>query len=97
MPRTAFSTPFGHHKFKVLSFGYAPATFRAVRNDIFRLYTGKFVLVYLDDIFGFSKSPLEQAEHLRLVLQRLHDLHARCTFNQPELEYLALIVGSEEI
>jgi len=48
----------------------------------------------------FSKSPEEHAEHLRLVLQLLleHELYtkrAKCTFNQPELEFLGHIVGSE--
>ena len=104
MPKTAFTTPCGHYEFKVLSFGLtnAPATFQAVMNDIFRPYIGKFVLVYLDDILVFSKSPEERAEHLRLVLQRLreHDLYAKrakCTFNQPELELLGHVVGSEGV
>jgi len=102
--KTAFSTPFGHYEFKVLSFGLtnAPATFQAVMNDIFGPYIGKFVLVYLGDILVFSKSPEEHAEHLRLVLQLLleHELYtkrAKCTCNEPELEFLGHIVGSEEI
>ena len=89
MPKTAFTTPFGHYEFKVLPFGLtkAPATFQAVMNDIFRL----FVLVYLDDILVFSKFAAEHAEHLRLVPQRLreHEMfakRAKCTFNQLELE-----------
>ncbi len=52
VPKTAFSTPFGHYELKVLSFGLtnAPATFQAVMHDIFGPYIGKFVLVYLGDI-----------------------------------------------
>ena len=97
--KTAFST-----QFKVLSFGLtsAPATFQAVMNDIFRPYIGKFGLVYLNDILVFSKSPEEHAEHLRLVLQHLreHELYAKrakCAFNQPELEFMGHVVGSEGI
>ena len=71
-------------------------------NDIFRPYIGKFVLVYLDDILVFSKSPAEHAEHLRTVLQclRTHELYAKrskCSFNQPELDFLGHVVGFEGI
>ncbi len=95
MPKTAFSTSFGHYEFKVLSFGLtnAPATIQAVMNDIFRPYIGKFVLVYLDDILVFSKSPEEHAEHLRLVLQRLH---VNMTFmqNVPSVHSISLSMNS---
>ena len=37
-------------------------------NDVFRHHLGKFVLVYLDDILLFSKSPEEHEHHLRVVL-----------------------------
>ena len=72
-------------------------------NDIFMPYIGKFVYVLnLDDILVFSKSHVEHAEHLRLVLQRLrdHELDAKrskCLFNQSELEFLGHIVGSDGI
>ena len=89
---------------KVLPFGLtnAPATFQAVINDICRPYTGKFVLVYLDDILVFSKSAAKHAEHLRLVLQRLPNREmfakrATCAFNQPELAFLGHVVGSEGV
>ena len=102
--KTAFTTPFGHYEFKVLPFGLtdAPAAFQAVMIDIFRLFIGKFCLVYLDDIPVFSKSPEEHAERLRLVLQRLreHELFAKrpkCSFNQPEIKFLGHIGGCEGI
>ncbi len=104
VPKTAFNTPFGQYKFKVLRLGLtnAPATFQAVMNDIFRPYLGKFLLVYLDDILVFSKSPEEHAEHLRLVLQLLreHSLYAlrpKCHLNAPELEFLGHVVGADGI
>ena len=104
VPKTAFRTPLGHYQFRVLSFGLtnAPATFQAVMNSIFRKHIGKFVLVYLDDILIFSKSPQEHAQHLRMVLDILgqHKLYAKmpkCEFNKPELQFLGHIVGRQGI
>ena len=72
VPKTAFTTPFGHYELKVLSFGLtnAPATFQAVMNKTFG-HLHKFCVVYLDDILIFSKTPEEHAEHLETVLQIL--------------------------
>ena len=63
---------------------------------------GKFVLVYLDEILIFSKSPEERAQHLRIVLGilRKHDFYAKmsnCEFNKPELQFLGHIVGQDGI
>lgn len=69
VPKTAFRT-LGYYQFRVLSFDLtkASATFQAVMNNISRKHIGKFVLVYLNDILLFSKSPQEHAQHLRIVL-----------------------------
>ena len=102
IPKTAFRTPFGLFQWKVLSFGLtnAPATFQAVMNDVLRPVIGKFALVYLDDILIFSKDIVEHSEHIRTVLQLLRDnqLYAKmskCTFAQPELEFLGHVLGRD--
>ena len=69
-------------------------------NDIFMPCTGKFVLAYLDDSLVFSKSPMQHAKHLLIVLQCLHDhelyaKHPKYSFHQPELEVLGHIAGSD--
>ena len=104
MPKTAFRTPFGHYQFKVLSFGLtnAPAIFQAMMNDISRPYLDDFVLVYLDDILIFSKTPKEHMRHLRIVFDTLreHKFYAKkskCHFNASELEYLGHVVGKDDI
>jgi hypothetical protein len=47
-PKTAFRTPCGHFKLKVLIEGLtnAPATFQTVMNSIFAPYITRFVVVY---------------------------------------------------
>ena len=75
----AFTTPFGHFEYTVLSFGLvnAPATFQACMNRIFRPYLDKFVVCYLDDILIYSNTREEHLTHLRLVLDILRREHTR--------------------
>src|SRR5437763_12703839 len=93
--KTAFRTRYGHYEFNVMPFGLtnAPATFQTLMNNIFRDLLDVCVIVYLDDIFVYSKSKEEHEQHLRQVLQRLKDnqLYAKlskCTFFANSIEYL---------
>ena len=104
VPKTAFRMPFGHYQFKILSFGLtnAPATFQGIMNRIFHQYLKNFVLVYLDDILVFSKTPKEHIEHLRVVFDILHKKKlyanlAKCHFAKNELEYLGHVIGKDGI
>ena len=67
--------PYIHYEWRVLSFGLtnAPATFQAIMNRVFKDVIVNFVMVYLDDILIFSRSPEEHRAHLRQVLQSLQD------------------------
>ena len=47
----------------------APATFQWLMSTIFRNAIGRFMHVYLDDIFIYSKSIEEHEEHLQFVLR----------------------------
>ena len=49
----------------------APATFQQLMTIIFQEYIGRFVHVYLDDIFVFSNSIEEHEKHLGLVFDKL--------------------------
>jgi hypothetical protein len=73
--KTALLTPLGQFHFKVLCFGLTnvPATFQSVMNGVFGRYLGKFVLVYLDDIMVFSRTPEEHVQHLRIVFDLLRE------------------------
>lgn len=99
VPKTAFRSHVGHFQWRVLPFGLTncPSTFQALMNSIFG-DCSEFVVVYLDDILVFSKTPEEHERHLRIVLERLreHKLYARkhkCHFNMPEVKFLGHIVG----
>jgi len=101
-PKTAFTTPLGQYEFKVLGQGLAnsPATFQSVMNRIFSPHLYKFVVVYLDDIMVFSKSPEEHLEHLRIFLDllrknRFYAKKEKCSFNIPEVKFLGHIVGRD--
>ena len=71
--KTTFSTVYGTFVSHTMQQGdcNAPATFQRLMTTIFREYIGKFVHVYLDDIFVFSKSIAEHEEHLELVFDKL--------------------------
>jgi len=49
----------------------APATFQQLMTSIFRDAIGRFMHIYLDDIFVYSESIEEHEEHLRAVFERL--------------------------
>src|SRR6202040_2655959 len=49
----------------------APATFQRLMTVIFQQYIGRFVHIYLDDIFVFSNSIEVHEKHLRLVFDKL--------------------------
>ncbi len=81
IPKTAFSTRYGHYEYTVVPFGLtnAPAAFMSIMNNIFHDYADKFVTVYLDDILVYRNSWEEHITHLNLVLNRLreHKLYAK--------------------
>jgi hypothetical protein len=40
-------------------------------NKVFMEYLDKFIVVFIDDIFIFSKNEEEYDKHLRMILQKL--------------------------
>jgi hypothetical protein len=83
-----------------MSFGLtnAPAYFMYLMNKVFIEYLDKFVMVFIDDIFVYSRSEEEHEEHLRLALQKLreHRLYAKlskCEFWMRQVAFLGHIIS----
>ncbi|RDX97809.1 hypothetical protein CR513_19383, partial [Mucuna pruriens] len=67
--KTTFKTKY------VVSFGLtnAPSTFMRLMNHVLRLFIGKFVVVYFDDILIYSKTLDKHVEYLHVVLNVLRE------------------------
>ncbi|WVZ52239.1 hypothetical protein U9M48_003321 [Paspalum notatum var. saurae] len=75
IPKTAFVTRYGHHEFTVVSsvLTNAPAYYMKMMYVILKEELDQFVVVFIDDILIYSKTREEHEEHLRVVLEKLHE------------------------
>ena len=104
VPKTAFSTPFGHFQWKVLIEGLtnAPATFQALMDRIFTGDFKEFMCVYIDDLLIFSKTREEHLAHLRRVFERLTEAKLyvklpKCEFMRSEVKFLGHVVSAKGV
>jgi hypothetical protein len=88
----------------VMSFGLtnAPATFMRLMDDVLRLFTNSFVVVYLDDILIFIRTWEEHMRHIQQVLSTLrqHKLYAnmvKYSFGMNRVQYLGYIVDEHGV
>jgi hypothetical protein len=99
VPKPTFTTRYGLYEFLVMSFGLtnALAYFMNLMNTIFMEYLDQFVVVFIDDILVYSQNEEAHKDHMRLVLQKLHDnqLYAKfskCDFCLKEVAFLGHII-----
>ena len=104
VPKTTFRTRYGIYEFLVMPFGLtnAPAAFMDLMNRVFKPYLDQFVVVFIDDIFVYSKSREEHERHLSIVLQTLRDkrLYAKlkkCEFWLDRVSFLRHVVTKDGI
>ena len=102
IPKTAVTTPFGLFEFVVMPFGLrnAAQTFQRLMDSVLRGLDHSYC--YLDDILVASNTAEEHEQHLRAVLQRLHQHGiavnaAKCMFGVQEIPFLGFMVTQEGI
>ena len=71
-------------------------------NRVFKPFLDSFVIVFIDDILVYSQSREDYVDHLRVVLQTLHQhqLYAKfskCEFWLESVIFLGHVVSSERI
>nr|GFB44910.1 hypothetical protein [Tanacetum cinerariifolium] len=103
IPKTTFSTRYGHFEFTVMPFGLtnAPTIFIDLMNRVCRPYLDKFVIMFIDDILIYSKTQEEHVEHLRIVLEllkkeKLYAKFSKCEFWLREVQFLGHVINGNE-
>nr|KYP54983.1 Transposon Ty3-I Gag-Pol polyprotein [Cajanus cajan] len=101
IPKTVFRNRYGHYEYVVMPTN-APAVFMDYMNRIFRPFLDKFVVVFIDDILIYSRTPEEHGEHLRLVLEilkakQLYAKLSKCVFWLDEVKFLGHVISVEGI
>lgn len=91
-------------EFFVMSFGLinAPVAFMDLMNRVFSPYLDHFVIVFIDNIFVYSKSQVEHDEHLCIVLrtsreQKLYAKFSKCEFWFDWISFLGHVISNDEI
>src|SRR6266480_1829751 len=94
-----FRTRYGSFQYQVILFSLTngPTTFQRYINHLFIDMLNDFLIVYLDDLLIYSVNKKEHTEHVKRVLQRLHEAGLqvdirKCEFSITQTKYLRFII-----
>lgn len=75
IPKIDFHTWYVHFEFLVIFYGLtnAPTTFMDLMTMVFYQFLDLFVIVFIDEILLYSKSEVDHANHLCIMLKTLKD------------------------
>jgi hypothetical protein len=71
-------------------------------HPVLRNFIGKFGVVYFDDILIYSRNEFDHSDHIRQVLQVLHDFKLygnleKCTFCKDKVIFLGYVVSKDGV
>nr|GEV73081.1 putative reverse transcriptase domain-containing protein [Tanacetum cinerariifolium] len=102
IPKTAFRTRYRHYEFQVMPFGLTntPVVFMDLMNRVCKPYLDKFIIVFIDDIFIYSRNEEEHANHLRIILEllkkeKLYAKFSKCEFWIHIVQFLGHLIDSQ--
>jgi hypothetical protein len=98
--KMAFRTRYGYYEYDVMPFGLtnAPTIFQAYINKALIGLVDVYCIIYLDNIFIYSKNEREHERHIRAVFKRLrrYKFYARrfkCVFYIIFIEFFNFIIS----
>lgn len=102
--KTAFTTPYGHHEWRVMPFGLkgAPARFQRLMDHVLIGLQGIKCFVYLDDLVLYAQTLQEHNQKLLEIFQRFRKYNLKiqtnkCDFLKDEIVYLGHTISKDGV